>query len=118
MEYTAIRDCYYSDGQHKHRFFKAGQKLPEGWLHDANECTHFRPTMEAKQIIKTGAAEQKALTAGDDPRGTKELRSALRKFMNSPVPQTWSRKKVWSKLRERENAVARDAVTNPSKEKK
>lgn len=114
--YTAIRDCYYSDGEHKHRFFNAGQKLPEGWVHDANKCKHFAPTADAKKIIKAGTANQKALTAGDDPRSTDEIREALKGFMK-PVPQTWQRKKLWGELKKREMAVSKDAVTSPKGDK-
>lgn len=47
--YIAKINCYYSDGEHKHRFFEAGDKLPEGWKHDANKCTHFKLENKAKQ---------------------------------------------------------------------
>ncbi len=116
-EYTAIRACYYSDGVYRHKYFTEGEVLPEGWIPDANGCTHFKRTAEAKKIIKTGTATQKANTAGDDKRSTKDIRAALQKFMKTPVPLKWKRKEMWGKLVERENAEAKDAVTSP-KEKK
>ena len=114
-EYTAIRACYYSDGVFRHKHFAAGEVLPEGWIPDANECTHFAPTMDAKKIIKSGTANQKANTAGDDTRSTKEIREKLTEFMKVPV--SWARKKMWGELTKRESAVAKDAQTNPKKEK-
>ena len=114
-EYTAIRACYYSDGVFKHKYFSVGDKLPEGWIPDANGCTHFAKSVDAKKIIKAGTADQKALTAGDDKRSTEKIRDLLNKFMK--VPASWSRKKIWGELVKRENAVAKDAQTNP-KEKK
>lgn len=114
-EYTAIRACYYSDGVFRHKYFSVGDKLPEGWIPDANGCTHFAKTVVAKKIIKAGTADQKALTSGDDKRSTLEIRELLNKFMK--VPQSWTRKKMWGELVNRENAVAKDAQTNP-KEKK
>jgi len=113
-EYTAIRDCYYSDGNHKHRYFKMGQKLPEGWVHDANKCTHFAPTKDAKKIIKTGQQPTRALTSGDDKRSTAEIRAELNKFMKT-VPQSWKRKRMWSELIKRENSVKKDAGTKENK---
>jgi len=115
-EYTAIRACYYSDGNFRHKYFSVGEKLPEGWIPGANECTHFAKTVDAKKIIKTGTANNKANTAGDDARSTDEIRDALGVFMKT-VPQTWKRKKMWGELVKRESAVSKDAVTSP-KEKK
>ncbi|RLB89355.1 MAG: hypothetical protein DRH26_11750 [Deltaproteobacteria bacterium] len=117
MEYVAIRNCYYSDGVFAHKYFHVGEKLPEGWKHDANGCTHFAPAAEAKKIIKSGSAEKRAMTAGDDKRSTEQLRTDLRKFMKV-VPHTWRRKKVWSELMKRETAESKDAATNPKQEKK
>lgn len=114
-EYTAIRDCYYSDGVYKHKFYKVGEFLLSGWIPDANGCTHFARTVDAKKIIRAGTAEQKALTSGDDNRSTEEIRNLLTEFMK--VPMSWTRKKMWGELVKRETAVAKDAQTNP-KEKK
>ena len=113
-EYTAIKDCYYSDGNHKHRYFKMGQKLPEGWLHDANGCTHFALTKDAKKIIKTGQQPTRALTSGDDKRSTDVIRAALGKCMKT-VPQSWKRKKLWAELIKRESAANKDAGTKEKK---
>ena len=113
MEYTAIRDCYYSDGVYKHKYFKCGEKLPEGWIHDANGCTHFAPTRDAKKIIKSGIANRIANTAGDDKRSTEDLRAALDSLRKSKTPPSWQRRKIWGELMKLENAVAKDAQTNP-----
>jgi len=115
-EYTAIRSCYYSDGNFKHKYYKAGELLLEGWIPDANGCTHFALTVEAKKIIRTGTANLKATTAGDDKRSTDAIRTALEAFMKS-VPKTWKRKKMWGELKKRESAVAKDAVTSPKGDK-
>lgn len=111
-EYTAIRACYYSDGAFRHKYFSVGEKLPEGWIPNANGCTHFSPTIDAKKLIKSGEANQKALTAGDDKRSTEEIRDELNKFMKT-VPQSWTRKKMWGELMKREKAIVKDAQTNP-----
>lgn len=110
-EYVAIRACYYSDGVYRHKYFNIGEELPEGWIHNANGCTHFAPIADAKKIIKSGQSLQKATTAGDDKRSTKEMREALEEFMK--VPPSWKRKKIWGELIRREIAVAKDAQTNP-----
>lgn len=112
-EYAAIRACYYSDGVFRHKYFKGGESLPEGWIPDANECTHFAPTTEAKKIIKSGRDSRRAITAGDDKRSTNELRAALDVLRKSKTPISWLRKKVWSELNRLETAMAKDGQTNP-----
>lgn len=47
---------------------------------------------------------------GSDGRSTKELREILENY-GAKVPSQWSRKKVWSKLQELENAAVRDSQT-------
>ena len=121
MRYMAIRACYYSDGVYAHKYFKEGEMLPEEWKPNENGCTHFAPVNEAKKIIKTGSAKKRALTAGDDVRSTDELKAELKKYLKL-IPRTWKRKKIWSELIKKENAVAQDAQTaskqsTPKKEK-
>jgi len=114
-ECVAIRACYYSDGVYRHKYFTVGEKLPEGWIPDANGCTHFKLATEAKKIIKSGQDDRRAITAGDDKRSTDDLRTALKAFMT--VPASWKRRKVWGELNKRETAESKDAQTNPKKEK-
>ena len=115
-EYTAIRACYYSDGVFRHKYFSAGEKLPEGWIHNANGCTHFAPTAEAKKIIKSGQDTRRAITAGDDKRSTNDLRAALDVLRKTKTPISWARKKIWGDLNRLETAMAKDGQTNPKEE--
>ena len=115
-EYTAIRNCYYSDGVYRHKYFRAGEQLPEGWLPGANGCKHFAATTDAKKIIRSGTANRMANTAGDDKRSTEEIRTALNAYMKI-VPKTWKRRKMWGELVKRESAVAKDAATSPKGDK-
>jgi hypothetical protein len=51
---------------------------------------------------------------GDDQRSNVQLRSALKKHpYNFKAPSRWSRKQLWSKLKELEIAVEKDELTNP-----
>ena len=118
MEYVAIRACYYSDGVYAHKYFEVGEKLPEGWKPDANGCTHFAPTAEAKKIIKLGSVEKRAITAGDDKRSTDQIRIALDALRKTKAPPSWKRKKMWGELNKLETSLAKDAQTNPKQEKK
>ena len=112
-EYTAIRACYYSDGVFRHKYFDAGEALPEGWIPDANKCTHFVPTVEAKKIIKSGQDDRRAMTAGDDARSTDQIKIDLEVLRKSKVPPSWQRKKMWGELNKLEIALAKDVQTNP-----
>ena len=116
-EYTAIRACYYSDGNFMHKYFSVGEELPEGWIPDANGCTHFALAHDAKKIIKSGSAVRRASTAGDDKRSTKDMILALDMLRKTKTPSSWRRKKIWGELNRLESAVAKDAQTNPKKEK-
>ena len=52
--------------------------------------------------------------AGMDPRSTGEIRHILKTKYNSTKPGTWTRRKLWTALRDFEEAEARDESTNPS----
>ena len=48
--------------------------------------------------------------AGSDPRSNAVLREEI-EMMGVSVPKNWSRKKVWARLKELQEAEARDAIT-------
>lgn len=47
----------------------------------------------------------------DDPRSNVEIKAALKR-MGFTAPSSWTRKKLWSKEKELEMAMAKDALTS------
>ena len=58
-------------------------------------------------------ADLPPMDAGKDPRSTNELKEILYKA-GFDVPEEWTRKQVWKKLTDAENAISKDELTNPS----
>ena len=111
--YTCIRECFY---QNKH--FLQGDPFPETWLKAGVPLgKHFAKTNEAPQIIESGVAESRPITAGDDKRTNAELIDAAQK-LGVKLPLQYTRSQLWKAVIERENAIARtDDGQRPQKGK-
>lgn len=58
--FRATKDCLYSDGANKLRFFKVGEKLPDSWKTGCEGFKHFAPDdglMSWQRKMNTRAAK-------------------------------------------------------------
>lgn len=96
------RECFVYNKR-----FKKGDEFPEKWLLEGYlPNNHFAPEEEAKRMISASETNRPVQCAGDDPRSTKDIKSALLRYMKS-VPEKWSRKELWNELRRHEMADAK-----------
>lgn len=107
MDYYCKTQCF-----HANKRFKVGDMFPPDWVANGVKPNHhfMRMTSEqAKQIAKMQQEELKRKapqSAGEDRRSTIELKTALQKHIKQ-VPENWSRKQIWLKLFEYEQAAAK-----------
>ncbi len=110
MDYFCTEECF-----HVGKRFKVGDLFPPEWIErgtkEIQPNKHFRQmtSEQAKQIAKMQHEELKRKapqSAGEDRRSTIELKTALQKHIKQ-VPESWSRKQIWLKLFEYEQAAAK-----------
>lgn len=110
-KYIAVREVYTYNKR-----FKQGDVFPDDWLKEGylpNE--HFMPEDEAHTFIRDSSANKPIQCAGDDPRSTNELTKELLKHTN--LNPKWTRKEIWSKLRDYEAGLAKTLQPNEKPKK-
>lgn len=106
-----VKECFVYNKR-----FKVGAEFPHQWLKEGYlPNAFFMPQSEAEDYIRESKHGNRPIQcAGDDPRSTETLRTALLRFKKS-FPENWTRKQIWLELKKYEQAEAQTETENKGK---